>query len=198
MKGCRDLSDNEFELLMDYFAENDQLRDRTLFSVQHWAGYRIKEALSLKVKDVFHMKQSGAIKPVEQIHVSAQYMKGSSECRKIYVHRRLCKDLMDHLEVLQDYDFFCPDMYLFQSRKGKNKPISYVQAWRVLNKAFKELGITGNVATHSLRKDFANRMYEKTDYDIVATMKLMGHKSTKTTLSYISVDEEKLKQAVLA
>lgn len=198
MKGCRDLSDDEFEQLMDYFADNDQLRDRTLFSVQRWAGYRISEALSLKVKDVFHMKHSGQIECVDRIHIDPRHMKGGKKPRRIIVHERLREDLMEYLEEIRSDEGFGPGMYLFQSRKGTNKAISYVQAWRVLKKAYEALDIRENVATHSLRKTFANRVYENTGHDIIATMNIMDHSSPSVTLAYINVDQDKLEQAVLA
>ena len=198
MTGCRDLSDDEFNRLMDYFAENGQLRDRTLFSVQRWAGYRISEALSLQVKDVFHMKRSGRIEVVDRIHIDPKHMKGGKKPRRVIVHDRLREDFLRYLEEIKDEKGFGPEMFLFQSRKGDNRPISYVQAWRILKKAYDELDIRENVATHSLRKTFANRVYEKTGHDIIATMNIMDHSSPKVTLDYISVDQEKLEQAVLA
>lgn len=198
MKGCRDLTDEEFERLMDYFAENDQWRDRTLFSVQRWAGYRISEALSLRVKDVFHVKHSGQWECVDRIHVDPRHMKGGKNPRRVIVHDRLRADLIDYMRRVQDDPEVGPGWYLFQSRKGDNKPISYVQAWRILKKAYADLDIRENVATHSLRKTFANRVYEKTGHDIVATMNIMDHSSPSVTLAYINVDQDKLEQAVLS
>ncbi|WP_298846637.1 hypothetical protein [uncultured Clostridium sp.] len=43
--------------------------------------------------------------------------------------------------------------YLFQSRKGGNKPISRVQAYRILNNAAKHVRLQ-EVGTHTLRKTF--------------------------------------------
>lgn len=198
MKGCRDLTDNEFERLMDYFAENDQWRDRTIFSVQRWAGYRISEALSIQVRNVFHVKHNGEYVCVDRIHIQPMNMKGGKKPRRVVVHDRLREDLMRYLSVLDDKDGIYPGRYLFGSRKGENKPISYVQAWRILKSAFDDLDIRENVATHSFRKTFANKVYEKTGNDLIATMNIMDHSSPAVTQAYISVDQEKLEQAVLS
>jgi integrase len=51
------------------------------------------------------------------------------------------------------------DDYLIQSRKGINKPITRVQAYRVLNETAKVLGIP-EVGTHTLRKTFGYWNYK--------------------------------------
>lgn len=196
MKGCRDLSDEEYRSLMDYFTENDQLRDKTIFAIQGWAGYRISEVLSLRVRDLFHVKQDG-LELKNCIYVKPKNMKGKKRPRKMWIHDRLAETLVEYGQALYRQDGFSVEWYMFQSRKGDNKAISYVQAWRILKEAFEELGIRENVATHSLRKTYADRVYKSTGKDIIATMELMGHSSPDVTMAYLSVDEEKLEQAVL-
>jgi integrase len=48
--------------------------------------------------------------------------------------------------------------YVFKSRQGGNKPISRVQAYRVLNAAAKKVGI-GSIGCHSLRKTFGYQLH---------------------------------------
>lgn len=43
--------------------------------------------------------------------------------------------------------------YLFCSRKGKNEPITRVQAYRILNYVAKTIGLE-EIGTHTLRKTF--------------------------------------------
>ncbi len=198
MKGCRDLTDQEFELVMNYFSENDQLRDRAIFSVQHWAGYRVSEALSLRVRDVFYRKSEGGLSVVDNIHVKRNNMKGSKNPRRVIVNSLLKEDLMDYIRELYTVDGFSFDWFLFKSRKGKNKAISYTQAYRIVKDAFNKLGIRENVATHSFRKTFANRVYKNTGNDIIATMMIMDHSSPNVTMDYLAVDQQKLDEAVLA
>lgn len=197
MKGCRDLTDNEYQSLMDYFTRENKLRSKALFAIQRWAGYRISEVLSLKVEDVFHVT-GDSIEVVDRIHVDRKHMKGSRSPRRMPVHERLEEVLLEYIAELSAREGFTPGWHLFKSRKGENKPISYVQAWRILKKAYKALDIRENVATHSLRKTFAKSVYENTDRDIVATMEIMDHTSPQTTLAYLSVNQQKLEQAVLS
>lgn len=197
MKGCRDLTNNEYQSIMDYFDSTGKLRAKALFAIQRWAGYRISEVLSLKVEDVFHVKPN-SIEVVDRIHVDPKHMKGGKKPRRMPVHNRLEEVLQQYISELSAQEGFCPQWQLFKSRKGENKAISYVQAWRILKKAYSELGIRENVATHSLRKTFAKSVYENTGRDIVATMNIMDHTSPQTTLAYLSVNQQKLEQAVLS
>ena len=43
--------------------------------------------------------------------------------------------------------------YLFSSRKGENKPITRIQAYRLLNKVARKIGLE-EIGTHTLRKTF--------------------------------------------
>lgn len=99
--------------------------------------------------------------------------------------------------VLLSKGHFNLTYYAFQSRKGVNNPISSVQAWRILKKAFTENGIYENVSTHSLRKTFCEKVYRSSGNDIVATQFVMGHKDPVTTLHYLAQNQEKLDEAVL-
>src|SRR5438128_12447040 len=57
--------------------------------------------------------------------------------------------------------------FVFRSRKGANRPISKVQAWRILHEAVTTNELTGKVGTHAMRKTFANRAYHQLNHDLV-------------------------------
>jgi len=199
MKGCRNLSDKEFQSIMDYFEQRGRLRDKTIFATERWAGYRIKEVLSLKVKDICYLhSRDGTIVIRDHIYVKPKNMKGGKKPRIVWIHSELKKIYNRYLTRLIEQNKFDLNNYLFLSREGRNQPICYVQAWRIIKAAYKELDIHENVATHSLRKTFCNKIYESTGYDIIATMEIMNHTSPDTTLKYLSPNKEKLKQAVLS
>lgn len=50
--------------------------------------------------------------------------------------------------------------YIFQSRKGNNNPITTVQAYRIINKAAKRIGIE-EIGTHTMRKTFGYFHYQQ-------------------------------------
>ena len=65
----------------------------------------------------------------------------------------------------------------------------------VLKTAFEAAGLNGHLATHSLRKSFAQRLYDRTG-DIFAVQEMLGHKSVATTQKYLGVNYANLKEAL--
>lgn len=78
--------------------------------------------------------------------------------------------------------------YLFPSQKG-DKPISRVQAWRILNDATKRAGLSIAFGTHTLRKTFAFFAYES-GVDLALLMRVLNHSSQRETLRYIGIEQE--------
>ena len=68
-------------------------------------------------------------------------------------------------------------------------------AHAILKTAFIEAGLNGHIATHSLRKSFAQRLYDKTG-DIYMVQELLGHKNISTTQKYLGVNYADAKAAV--
>ena len=85
---------------------------------------------------------------------------------------------------------------LFPSRQGKRpQPMSRRTAHNVLKAAFEAAGLNGHLATHSLRKSFAQRLYEQSG-DIFMVQELLGHANVATTQTYLGVNYASARQAV--
>ena len=65
----------------------------------------------------------------------------------------------------------------------------------MLKKAFIAAGLNGKLATHSLRKSFAQRVYEHSG-DIYLVQELLGHKSVAMTQKYIGINYATAREAV--
>ena len=90
------------------------------------------------------------------------------------------------------------DRPLFPSRNGQGvQRMSCRTAHDVLKRAFEAAGLNGHLATHSLRKSFAQRLYECTG-DIFAVQEMLGHKAIATTQKYLGVNYVSIKEAVEA
>ncbi|WP_077736507.1 tyrosine-type recombinase/integrase [Bacillus sonorensis] len=88
------------------------------------------------------------------------------------------------------------DDYVFASRKG-GKPITRVQAYRILNDAAKRAGIydkIGGIGTHTLRKTFGYRLYEN-GVDVSRIMSILNHSSERDTLKYIGITADEIEAA---
>ena len=85
---------------------------------------------------------------------------------------------------------------LFPSRSGQGmKRMSRRTVHYVLKAAFIAAGLNGHLATHSMRKSFAQRLYDRTS-DIFAVQEMLGHKAVSTTQKYLGVNYANIKEAV--
>ena len=85
---------------------------------------------------------------------------------------------------------------LFPSRNGQGeKQMSRRTAHDVLKDAFEAAGLNGHLATHSLRKSFAQRLYDRTG-DIFAVQEMLGHRNVATTQKYLGVNYATVREAV--
>ena len=86
-------------------------------------------------------------------------------------------------------------IYLFESPQGGH--LGYRQALRICHKHFQNANIDqSNLASHTFRKTFADRVYKALDHDLIALQHAMFHKSVSSTSSYIRVDKEKVENVL--
>ena len=85
---------------------------------------------------------------------------------------------------------------MFASRHNSgNVPMHRQTAHQMLKKAFIAAGLNGKIATHSLRKSFAQRVYEQSN-DIYLVKELLGHRNVATTQAYLGVNYRDAREAV--
>jgi site-specific recombinase XerD len=75
-----------------------------------------------------------------------------------------------------------PQTFAFQSRKGVNRPLSTVQAWKILHEAVVTNELTGTLGAHMTRKTFVNRLDEWIGHDLFMTQKALGHQNVNRTV----------------
>jgi integrase len=193
MKGCRPLTEAEVDVLQRSFGGVYADWDKALFLLGVKSGFRISELLSLCVGDV---SQHGRL--VDRVTVPRRHMKNQREGRTVLLHPEAKAALAAWLLTLRQEPSSTAQTYTFRSRKGGNRPISKVQAWRILHEAVTTNEITGKVGTHAMRKTFANQVYHQLNHDLVKTQRAMGHKNIHSTVAYLSFVEDEIDQAILA
>ena len=191
MKGTRPLDNAEIRKVSEAFSGTFAIRNRNLFMLGVSVGGRISELLALKVGDVW---QNG--KPVKDLLFDRNIVKGGEVSRAVPVNvdgRQAIEALIAwHTEYYAAIDAARP---LFPSRKGKGvKPMTRIAAHDVLKPAFEAAGLNGKLGTHSLRKSYAQRLYEQTN-DIYAVQEMLGHKSVVTTQRYLGVNYASVRDA---
>lgn len=191
MKGTRPLDNNEILLVSACFDGRFEIRNRALFMIGVSTGGRISELLSLQIGDVYQNS-----KPVTDLLFDKKIVKGGEVSRAVPVNidgRQAIEDIIDwHRARYNNTD---ADRPLFPSRnKNGTVALNRQTAHEMLKKAFIDAGLNGKLATHSLRKSFAQRLYEESA-DIYLVQELLGHKNVATTQKYLGVNYANARQA---
>ena len=191
MKGTRPLDNAEIRKVSDAFSGKYAVRNRSLFMLGVSVGGRISEMIALKVDDVW---QNG--KSVKDLLFDLNIVKGSEVSRAVPVNmdgRQAIEALIAwHTELYGDLNGSRP---LFPSRNGQGmKAMTRIAAHNALKEAFEAAGLNGKLGTHSLRKSYAQRLYEQTN-DIYAVQEMLGHKSVVTTQRYLGVNYASVRDA---
>ena len=192
MKGTRPLDNDEIRRVSGCFTGTFAPRNRGLFMLGVSTGGRISELLSLSVGDVYQNR-----KPVTDLLYGKSIVKGGEVSRSVPVNadgRRSIDELVNWHR--RHYRSVASKRPLFPSRhKSGTVPMHRQTAHAILKTAFIEAGLNGHIATHSLRKSFAQRLYDKTG-DIYMVQELLGHRNISTTQKYLGVNYADAKAAV--
>ena len=191
MKGTRPLDNAEIRKVSEAFEGVFAVRNQSLFILGVSVGGRISELLALKVNDVW---QNG--KPVKDLLFDLNIVKGGEVSRAVPVNidgRQAIENIIVwHAELYGNID---PTRPLFPSRNGRGtQTMTRKAAHDVLKSAFEAAGLNGKLGTHSLRKSYAQRLYEQTN-DIYAVQEMLGHKSVMTTQRYLGVNYASVRKA---
>lgn len=197
MKGTRPLTNDEIRKVRDAFSGTYAQRNRGLFMLGVSIGGRVSELLALTVGDVYQNSQ-----PVTDFQFDRAIVKGGETSRTIPVNTDGRKAIEEIISWQRAYfGSVHPDHPLFPSQKnGKDQKVVSVKRQaihKILEAAFVKAGLNGKLATHTLRKTFAQRLYEKCN-DIYLVKELLGHKNVATTQAYIGVNYISAQTAVEA
>ncbi len=164
---------------MKKILKSGSVRDWVLFVLGINSGLRISDLLALRVADVLGRER---VTLREQKTGKAKDFPLSETCRKA---------LREYLAAIG----LSADAWLFPSRKG-GRPISRVQAYRILNAAARTVGITEPIGTHTLRKTFGYWAHQQ-GVDITLIQKLLNHSAPSVTLAYIGITRDDMDQVYI-
>lgn len=158
-------------------------RDYLLFVFGINTGLKITEILAVKVKDL--LNEDHSLKSFYELHSES---KGISY---VFLNKNVHQAT---LEYLQSVTYQLED-YLFKSSKTE-LAITRQQAYRIINKAAKTVGVEGNIGTNSMRKTFGFHAYKR-GIAVSLIQKHFNHASPSETLRYIGIDKnEQIKSEI--
>lgn len=192
MKGCRPLTDREADAIAESFGGPYAARDRAVFALGRYTGERISAILALRIGDIV---QAGRL--TDSVIYRRANRKGKTESRIVALHPKAKRALTSWINQLAKAGHLTADDYVFPSRKGHGRqPISRVQYHRILKDAVQVNDLSGNLATHAMRKTFAEAMRKAFGGDIYRIQKAMGHKNINSTVAYLSFNEGDIEKAI--
>lgn len=192
MAGCRSLNAQEVDLIIKNLETS---RNKCLFILGLRTGLRISELLSITVGQVY---ADNAVQ--SRLKVPKRFTKGKVRTVEVALHKQAVDAIRTLIEdLIGDYGYSGLDsnLYLFQAYKGKNQKLSRFMAHNVLKKAYKLSGLTGCLATHSMRKSFAAHVWSASGKDLLMTQRALNHKSILSTVNYLETSSDELDKLVL-
>jgi len=173
--------------IQDYLKYKNK-RDYVLFIVGVTTGYRAGDLVILKARDIREALRKSEFTILEGKKKNSKNIREKNrKPRTVEIIPKVDKLLKDYIKDKKDYE------YIFQSRKGINRPIGVQAVSNILKEAGEYFGLY-DISAHSMRKTYAYKIYIESDRDIVAVKELLGHRSIEETKLYIGLDREKYHQ----
>jgi site-specific recombinase XerD len=151
-------------------------RDRTLFQTAYACGLRLHELTHLQIANI----------DSKRMLVVVRQGKGRKD-RQVPLSERL-------LEVLRSYwNAHRPRVWLFPGHDGEG-PLADGTVQRYCQQVVRASGLTKPTTMHTLRHCFATHMLEA-GVDLLTLQAMMGHRSLQTTMGYLHLSGQRLRQA---
>jgi integrase/recombinase XerD len=187
MKQAKLLTDAEFKRLS---AVVDSLRhstrNHTAIALSFYAGLRACEIAALRVSDVFD--SNGAVR--DTIYLSAAQTKGSDSCA-VLVNKKLRTQLQRYARAYPNRTANAPSPLIYSGKGGSFSAQTIVNLFQRLYK----LACIDGASSHSGRRQFVTELADK-GVNARVVQALARHKHLNTTMRYIELNENKLRNAV--
>ncbi len=163
---------------IECYLEKQSKRNRLIFVFGINTGLRVSDILGLNVEDV----EGKSYVEIRE--------KKTGKYKRFPLNSKLKALIKEYLAVERSKKYSLSETEsLFIGKKHYRLDRS--QVYRFLNDACKQLGITANVGTHTMRKSFGYHFYKKYN-DVALLQKILNHSSPNITLRYIGIAQEEI------
>lgn len=176
---------SDLNRLAGYFLAKGQYRNHVMIVLGSCTALRISDLLKLRWDDVYDFR-AGRFRS----HIVLTEKK-TKKFKKI----ALCKDAVNALQL---YFSRRHGDFIFGNGRREERPISRVQAWRIIHDAVKDLNIPGQISCHSLRKTFGYSLWYQTKASPVLIMSIFNHVDFEITKRYLGITQDEIDAAYLS
>ncbi|VUZ23641.1 Tyrosine recombinase XerD [Acetobacterium wieringae] len=175
-------SEAELETILFHLENKDHvsLRDKTIIYTLLYAGLRVSELVSLKLKEL------------DFLTMNLKVVGKGGKYREVPLKPELAETIKAYLEDERKNSPFATSEYLLVTQRSGRMDADTVN--KVLKKLGQKLNMT--IFPHKFRHTFCTRLLKK-GADLTTVAKLAGHASIQTTASfYINTSREDKQEAV--
>ena len=190
MAGCRALTTDEVNEIAGSFYGRHAIRNRAMFILGINTGFRISELLSIRIADVWDGQDVKKF-----VRVNKSHMKGKRNGREIPLNDKARNAVREWITQAGDV---APDTPLFFSQVNPKQPFNRQRAHAILKEVFNDCHLDGTLATHTMRKTFAESVRKASGNDIFTVSRMLGHTDIATTQKYLDVTTEQQWQIINA
>lgn len=147
---------------------------------------RISDILKLRWKDVYNENLLSF-----KSHIDVKEQKTGKKTT-VFINNNLKEALASFLkDIIAKKGKLCEVMeqFIFIGQKSTDKPISRIQAFRIISEAAKKCLLSHKVSCHSLRKTFGYHAWKKGVSPALLTS-IYNHSSYKITTRYLGIDQD--------
>ena len=147
---------------------------------------RISDILKLRWKDVYNENLLSF-----KSHIDVKEQKTGKKTT-VFINNNLKEALASFLkDIIAKKGKLCEVMeqFIFLGQKSTDKPISRIQAFRIISEAAKKCLLSHKVSCHSLRKTFGYHAWKKGVSPALLTS-IYNHSSYKITTRYLGIDQD--------
>jgi integrase len=172
----------EIEQIAGYFKSKGQIRNYVLFIMGIYTALRISDLLNLKWEHVYNFRTNSFVS-----HLCVTEHK-TNKNRKIALN----SNVISALKVCTGEVFIFPS-----NRKRTTKPLSRIQAYRIICSVVAELGIEENITPHSMRKVIGYQSWKK-GVPLPLISEIYRHSSERVTKVYLGINQDEIDEVYLS
>ncbi len=166
--------------IKEYLMIKEDYRMFSLITMGFHSALRIGDILKFCWGDVYDFKNK-----LFKKYVTLKEQKTGKNA-KVALHTNTIRALEMYMDSLPP---ITAERYIFKSQKSQNKPLSRIQAYRIMKKIETDLQIETNFSCHSLRKTFGYHAY-KQGASIAVIMNIYNHSSFEITKRYLGISQD--------